>query len=497
MKSSIWQSRSRPKTLKRIAKPQTPVKKIFLVFAVVFAVALASVYLADPLAVAKPQSKVHFTKTITSSNDPGIGQSGQFALVLSPNQGSLYDGSVTFTSTSPVEVVVLHEIDKSDSKGQPTWSVDGETVYAMSVMEHAARADSVEFTGAALAFRSKNAFSVTASVDGWIRGQPAEIVIQKLEAKPQSFFLQDPHVSVTIPMRVGFFEKDTVYYIVTDSSNQTVAEKASKDWNVRFAPKLRWAPVSSQDPVYVFTNGDRGDGIYGYQNEIFASTPEQESYSPLRNLVLVSWKSGQKPQILNSTDQVLKAEKESRIKITTTNITINAPQITWPGGQLLATNETMSSEFGKAQVLQIDKDARKVTFVAHRVWGADGRTIYHIITDATPKGPADTMGVPVSEKLANVLSSSAFSEMYQFKNGIAGSGPLGFQASVLDSRLDQSYVPVCRVSLVEWNEQKNPLVLENVDDINKAKSAGDIDVILARPLSEDHVVNCPAVEKTQ
>jgi hypothetical protein len=470
------------------------VQKKFLVFAVVFAgIIIASVYFSDP-AVAKPQSKVHFTKTITSSDDPGIGQSGQFVLVLSPNQNSIYDGSVTFAATTPVEVIILHELDKSDAKGQPTWSVDDNTIYAMSVIEPAKKADSVEFTGAALAFRSKNSFSVTASVDGWIRGQPTEVIVQKLEPKESAFFLQDPHVPVTIPMRVGFFEKDSVYYIVTDSSNQTVAAKASRDWNVQFAPKLRWAPASSQDPVYVFTNGEKGDGIYGYQNDVFASSPEQESYSPLRSLVLVSWKAGQKPQVLNSADEVLKAEKESRIRITMTNVTINAPQIAWPGGEIVSKNGTVSQEFDNVQVLAIDRNSKKVTFVAHRVWGADGRTIYHIITDATPKGPAGIMGVPVSEKLANVLSSDAFSEMYQFKNGIKGPGPLGFQASVLDSKLDQSYVPVCRVSIVEWKDQKNPSILENLEDINKAKSAGDIDVILARPLSEDHVMNCPVIE---
>jgi hypothetical protein len=104
------------------------------------------------------------------------------------------------------------------------------------------------------------------------------------------------------------------------------------------------------------------------------------------------------------------------------------------------------------------------------------------------------MGVPVSQKLAKVLSSKAFSDMYQFKNGIKGSGPLGFQASVLDLKLDQSYVPVCRVSIVEWKDQKSPTILENMDDINNKKSDGDISITLARPLSEDHIINCPIVE---
>ncbi|MEM3063851.1 MAG: hypothetical protein QW177_00600 [Candidatus Nitrosotenuis sp.] len=470
--------------------------KLVIVFAVGVAVIIASLYFSDPFVTAKPQSKFHFTKTVSSSPDPGIGQAGnQFVLLLSPNQGSIYDGSVTFTSTVPVEFVVLHELAKSDDKGQPTWSVDGNTVYAMSVIEPPTRANSFEFTGAAVAFRSKTPFTITASVDGWIRGQPTEVVIQQLKAVEKSFYLPDSHLSVTIPMRSGLFAKEPVYYIITDSSNQTLAERASLDWKVQFAPKLRWAPASSQDLLYVFTNGEKGDGIYGYQADVFASTPSQkDTYSPLRNLVLVSWKSGQKPQLLDSVDAILQAEKQSRIKLSPTNVTINAPQIVWPGGQMGVTNQTILDEFGKSQLVKIDKDSRKATFVAHRGWGADGRTLYYLITDATPAGPAEVLGVPAAPKLANTLSSNVFSDMYQFKNGIKGAGPLGFQQSVLSSKLDSNYIPVCRVSVVEWKDQVDASILETVSDINKKQSDGKIRVQLARPLSEDHVVNCPVIE---
>lgn len=455
--------------------------------------------LSDEFAVAKLQSKVHFTKTITSSQDPGIGQgSYQFALVLSPNQRSLYTGSLTYTASETVEVVVLHEIDKTEDGGQPIWTVDGNTVYAMSVIEPS-KARSFDFTGAALAFRSQNPFTVTASVDGWIRGQPAELVIQKLEVKEKSFSLAESQIPVTIPMKVGFFGKDSVYYILTDSSNKTLAEKIAEKqgWPVQFAPKLRWSPASSQDTIYVFTNGVTGDGIYGFQEEVFSSTPAQtESYSPLRTLVSVSWKAGQKAQILDSAEGVLKAEKDSRIKLVRTNVTINAPQVVWPGGQLFVRNETtLSNEtFEKGQVVGIDRDAKKVTFVAHRGWGSDGRTIYYIMPDATPKGPADLMGIPVSSKLADVLSGAAFTDMYQFKDGLKGPGQLGFQASIISSKLDESYVPICRVSIVEWKEPDSALILETVSDINKKKLEGSIFVTLARPLSDDHVVNCPLIE---
>ncbi len=110
-------------------------------------------------------------------------------------------------------------------------------------------------------------------------------------------------------------------------------------------------------------------------------------------------------------------------------------------------------------------------------------------------GPANLLGVPNVPKLANALSNSIVSEMYQFKNGVRGPGPLGYQASILSSTLEEgSYVPVCRVSIVEWNDPIYAGILETVSDINSKKSEKMITVQLARPLSSDHIVNCPLIE---
>jgi hypothetical protein len=342
---------------------------------------------------------------------------------------------------------------------------------------------------------------VTASVDGWIRGEPTQVVIQKIEPKSQSFTLSKPHVPISIPMHLGFFAGGPVSYIITDSSNKTFGDKITgkQNWSVEFSPRLAKAPSSAQDAVYSFTNGIKGDGLYGYQNEIFSSSPAQsDSYSPLHLLITASWKQGQKAQILNSAEAVLKAEKESRLKLVKTNVVINAPHIMWPGGQLQIRNSTGVTDeesFDNGQVLSISNETRKVTFVAHRGWGLDGRTVYYIITDATPAGPANLLGVPNAPKIANVLSNSVVSEMYQFKNGVRGSGPLGYQASILSSTLEEgNYIPVCRVSIVEWSDPVYAGILETISDINNKKSEKMITVQLARPLSNDHVVNCPLIE---
>jgi hypothetical protein len=464
-----------------------------VIFAIIVITALAVSFLAsDPFAVAKPQSKVHFTKTFTSSTDPGTGK-GQLALILSPNRDSIYTGSLTFTANNPVEIIVLHQIPSQDSKGQPTWSVDGNTIYGMTEIE-AKKSGTFDFTGAAVAFRSPSPFVVTASVDGWIRGQPIELIAQTYEIKEQQIELLDQNIPVMIPMRDGFYDKGALSYIITDVSNKTISDKLTQkqNWNVKFAPKLRWAPASAQDTVYAFTNGIKGDGIYGFQGEVFGVTPAQKEYTPLASLVTVSWKAGQKPQEFQSAEDILKAEKDSRLKLTRTNVTVNVPQIVWPGGQMQATNSTNTLD--NVQVLEINKDSKKVTFVAHRAWGPDGRTTYYIIPDATPKGPADIMKVPTSAKLVKIATSSVISEMYQFKDGIEGAGPLGFQPSVLSSALDERYLPICRVSIIEWKDPKSAIPLQTISDIETKKADGSIFVTLARPLSEDHIVNCPIIE---
>ena len=71
---------------------------------------------SDQFVDAGSRKKIHFTQTLTSSQDPGQGhENHQLAFVLSPNKGTLYDGSMTFTSSEPVQIVVLHEINLQET----------------------------------------------------------------------------------------------------------------------------------------------------------------------------------------------------------------------------------------------------------------------------------------------------------------------------------------------------------------------------------------------
>jgi len=485
-------------------------KQISILVIVIFVASIISVSsISDQFVDAGSRKKIHFTQTITSSQDPGQGhQNHQLALILSPNEGTLYDGSMTFTSSKPVQIVVLHEINSKQVKGQPTWTVDGDSVYGLSLIDLEEKSGSFEFTGAALALHSSDSkeFTVTVSVDGWIRGQPTEVIMQKIELEKEdpSFLLSKTNVPATIPMHKGIYAGNQILYIITDGSDKdyvtTLSEK--QGWNVELASAIANVPEDALQKLFIFKNGIKGDGIYGFQDEVFSSTPSQESqYSALSSVIEVTWKIGQKEILFESAAEVITAEEGGRIEFNETGIVLNTPQIVWPDGQMLVRSDkeiTDETPYGGGQIIEINEEEMTVTFVAHRGWGPDGQTIYYIVTDATPSGPAETMGVVSSPTSANLIAHSGAVDLFQFKNGIKGTGPLGFQPGIAGAALgDTNYSPMWRIYLVEWNDAKSAKILETKSDIDSFRADDLISVSIARPTNSDHIVNCPFIDPFQ
>ena len=483
-----------------------------LVFSIIgiFVIGIFSVSIvSDQFVDAGSRKKIHFTQTITSTQDPGIGhENHQLAMILPPNQGTIYDGSMTFSSSESMQIIVLHEINENDAKGQPTWSVDGKTIYGLSLLDLGKKSGSFEFTGAALGLHSPNPeeFTATVSLDGWIRGQPTEIIMQKLEFEKEDppLLLARANVPVSIPMHMGFYNGEQTFFIITDSSDSDFAAIISEKqgWKVETAPPLANTSEEALQKIFVFTNGVQGEGIYGYQEEIFSSTPSQKSeYSALGSVIEVTWKKGQNMIRLESIDDVIKAHESERIEFNETGIILNTPQIVWPDGQMKIKDDkeiTDELSYGDGQITEINKDEMTVTFVAHRGWGPDGKTIYYIVTDATPSASAEIMGVIHSPTSSNLISNPAAVDLFQFQNGIKSSGPLGFQPGIATAALgDENYSPMWRIHLVEWNDPKSAKILESLSDIDYFKNSEKITVSIARPMNSEHIVNCPFIDPFQ
>jgi len=214
--------------------------------------------------------------------------------------------------------------------------------------------------------------------------------------------------------------------------------------------------------------------------------------------VHVTWNTGNTTEILDSEKKILDANLTGKIKLNDAGIIMNMPQIIWPGGEMsVRTNKDLEQKpFEEGQILDVNTNNMVVTFVAHRSWGSDGRTVYYIVTDATTTGPAKMMGITNTPSLASL--SPAFMDLFQFTNGLSGSGLFGFQPGISSASPGyDEYGPLCKISLVSWNDSTQARLLENMEDINTKKSTNDITIQPAKVLDTDYILNCPFIDPFQ
>ncbi len=482
----------------------------------------------EQFADANIKKKIHFTQTVSSISDPSIAGTGthHIAFVLSPNKDTIYDGSMTFVSDVPTDVLVLHAmtqdgITEAANTTLPIWTVDNQTKYAASVISsqnNNSNSGVIDFTGAAVALYSTQEFVATMSVDAWVRGEPTPVAMQTIKSdispkKEPSLALAHASVPAVIPMHKGMYNGESLLYIITDANDEDYVSTISEAqrWNVSHAPSLSSTlPEVALQQVYVFTNGIKGDGLYGYQLEVFSSTPNDDTYSALSEVIEVSWRPGQNHIVLESADEIIRTKDAGRITFAThddddeqDNIIIaNMPQIpSSDDSNLLRTDAEFVDDmpYGSGQITHVDTENMTVTFVAHRSWGPDGQTTYHIVTGATPQRPADIIGVEFIPTYASLVDHSGASDMYIFENGIIGSGSVGFQPAIFGAVPgDDNYTPMWRINSVEWNKPASDAkILENIQDIELFAKKDMLTAGLARPTNSYYVINAPLVDPFQ
>src|ERR671924_871877 len=316
-------------------------------------------------------------------------------------------------------------------------------------------------------------------------------------AEPGSLLrLSSASVLMNIPLMKGYENGNEIFFIGTDVSDEGIAMMMTNltGFKVNFAPLLAQTPQDAQGQVYIFENGVEGAGPLGFQLPITNGKPGDEGYSPLQQVNLVRWTDESAATELKSVAEITEHESMGQITINQTGIIANHPAVQWNGGSLTVRedrdNINDDSPYMGGQVTEINTENMTATFVAHRGWGPDGKTIYYTVTDAVPDMPAAMMGVsfvPADEKLA---ATPVAVDLFQFMNGINGTGPMGFQAGIGAANPDDAnYSPMWRISFIEWKDPSKARVLETVDDITTMSQAGMITITPA--MNGTHVVNCP------
>src|SRR5438093_6231821 len=321
------------------------------------------------------------------------------------------------------------------------------------------------------------------------------------QAAPGSVFkLARASIPIDIPLAKGYENGNEIFFIATDASDEKIAQQATNllGFKVNFSPLLSQTPESALSQAFAFTNGVPGKGPFGFQIPVLNAKPGDTGYSPLLKVNTVTWKNSSSVKELKSVQEIMDGEKNGSLTINKTGIVVNHPAIKWQGGEMKIRDDkniTDDSTYGPAQVLKIDTNKMLVTMVAHRGFGPDGRTIYYIVADATPEMPATMMGitsVPFDEKL---VGTPVAVDLFQFKNGINGTGPMGFQAGIgAANPTDKNYSPMWKISFNEWKDPSKARILGSIDDIVAMKKSGMITITPA--MGGKHVVNCPFFDQS-
>ena len=141
--------------------------------------------------------------------------------------------------------------------------------------------------------------------------------------------------SPTVPAGLAYVDGQEIRFMHTEVSDPGVAEVLTKmmDSPVLVVPALAQAPDALLATVYVFKNGVKGMGPLGFQPDVFDNPPGSEGYSPLRKIVFITWKDESKARELKSLAEVVELEQAGELTLEASNVVVNMPFVTWPGGQ--------------------------------------------------------------------------------------------------------------------------------------------------------------------
>ncbi|MGH9998514.1 MAG: DUF7482 domain-containing protein, partial [Nitrosopumilaceae archaeon] len=319
--------------------------------------------------------------------------------------------------------------------------------------------------------------------------------METMDSKMMDGKLTKTSLPITIPLTKGYVNGSEVFYISTEASDKDLADHLTEltGFRVVYTPALQRTPADALAQIYAFENGIKGEGPLGFQPNVADSQPGDPNYSPLWAVNIVKWNDDITPRELKSQTEILLAQTNDELTVTPSGFVVNCPFVKWDGGSLQVRKDktlTDDTPYGAGQVLDIDIEKMQVTFVAHRGFGPDGSTIYYIVTDASKQDVADMLGVVFAERTGATLLSGASSDLYVFTNGIKGSGPMGFQASIGSTNAgDEFYSPMWRIQAATWAEPDSADFLTMTSQITSAASKGALSTEVAGV-----VVNCPFVK---
>lgn len=137
-----------------------------------------------------------------------------------------------------------------------------------------------------------------------------------------------------VPAGAAYLDGQEIRFIHTEVSDADVAKVLSDMMKspVLVVPELAQAPEALLANVYVFKNGVEGMGPLGFQPDVFDNPPGTPGYRPLRKITFVTWQDAAKTREIKALADLQVAEQAGELTLEVSNVVVNMPFITWPGG---------------------------------------------------------------------------------------------------------------------------------------------------------------------
>ncbi len=141
--------------------------------------------------------------------------------------------------------------------------------------------------------------------------------------------------TVLLPTGKAYADGKEIYFVHTEASNADVAKLLTDMMSspVIYVPSLANLPVTALAQVYVFENGLKGNGPFGFQADVFGNPPGSDGYTPLRNVNAVTWADPARARELKSVAEIMAAKEAGEVTIAQPGVIVNMPFVVWEGGK--------------------------------------------------------------------------------------------------------------------------------------------------------------------
>lgn len=286
---------------------------------------------------------------------------------------------------------------------------------------------------------------------------------------------------VTLEIHGAYFEGEKAYFIRSEASDKDYARTNG----LIFSPRISGA-LDGEDLVGEKAYADFYD-IEG-QWPVLSTIPGKSDYTPAWRIyrVLKRRDTG----TIKSVSALKGAENKGDLSVRPVDIIVNFPIVKWPGGEM--SRDTKLEEYlGEGQLIEpVNTEKMQVTFKLHECFPSER----YIVTDASLEGPSKMMNVVYSPKAQLLREVDAAAKILVFANGIKGTGPMGFQPSIVDnSPGHRNWSGFWDHYAFTWKEASSPRLIFNHSELLITESKGLLQRFNGSPMTHPvgFVVNCP------